>query len=155
MKYRDLIQFEQIESVIQLLDADRPAEAKKLVSTFVVSDAEYTVTFVVMLGVGLTLASLMASVRQQGRVAGARERRTALLYRMSRELSQTRGRNDMARVAVGKPNPSPMPSNSRARNSDAMPVARPIQAVATQITRAQRPSVTRGPNLSPTAPPKG
>lgn len=38
MKYRDLIQFEQIESVVQLLDADRPAEAKKLVSTFVISD---------------------------------------------------------------------------------------------------------------------
>ena len=29
MKYGDLIQFEQIESVIQLLDADRPDEAKK------------------------------------------------------------------------------------------------------------------------------
>ena len=38
MKYRDLIQFEQIESVVQLLDADRPIEAKKLVSTFVISD---------------------------------------------------------------------------------------------------------------------
>ncbi len=38
MKYRDLIQFEQIESVVQLLDADRPDEAKKLVSTFVISD---------------------------------------------------------------------------------------------------------------------
>jgi hypothetical protein len=32
MKYGDLIQFEQIESVIQLLDAGRPDEAKKLVS---------------------------------------------------------------------------------------------------------------------------
>jgi hypothetical protein len=38
MKYGDLIQFEQIESVIQLLDADRPDEAKKLVSTYVISD---------------------------------------------------------------------------------------------------------------------
>src|SRR5690606_17800227 len=38
MKYKDLIQFEQIESVVQLLDADRPDEAKKLVSTFVISD---------------------------------------------------------------------------------------------------------------------
>ena len=33
----------------------------------------------------------MASVRQQTRVAGARERRTALLYAMSRELAATRG----------------------------------------------------------------
>lgn len=38
MKYGDLIQFEQIESVIQLLDAGRPNEAKKLVSTYVISD---------------------------------------------------------------------------------------------------------------------
>ena len=38
MKYGDLIQFEQIESVIQLLDADRPDEAKKLVTTYVISD---------------------------------------------------------------------------------------------------------------------
>lgn len=38
MHYGDLIQFEQIESVIQLLDANRPDEAKKLVSTYVISD---------------------------------------------------------------------------------------------------------------------
>ena len=31
MRYGDLIQFEPIESVIQLLDANRPDEAKKLV----------------------------------------------------------------------------------------------------------------------------
>ena len=30
MRYGDLIQFEPIESVIQLLDANRPEEAKKL-----------------------------------------------------------------------------------------------------------------------------
>ncbi|OYV51921.1 MAG: ATPase [Acidocella sp. 20-58-15] len=38
MRYGDLIQFEPIESVIQLLDANRPEEAKKLVSTYVISD---------------------------------------------------------------------------------------------------------------------
>jgi hypothetical protein len=38
MRYSDLIQFEPIESVIQLLDANRPDEAKKLVSTYVMSD---------------------------------------------------------------------------------------------------------------------
>jgi hypothetical protein len=38
MQYGDLIQFEPIESVIQLLDANRPDEAKKLVSTYVISD---------------------------------------------------------------------------------------------------------------------
>jgi hypothetical protein len=38
MRYGDLIQFEPIESVIQLLDANRSDEAKRLVSTYVISD---------------------------------------------------------------------------------------------------------------------
>jgi len=67
---------------------------------FAVSDAQYLVTFLVMLLVGLVIANLMASVRQQTRVAGARERRTALLYAMSRELAATRGLAHMARAAV-------------------------------------------------------
>ena len=67
---------------------------------FAVSDAQYLLTFGVMLIVGLVIAQLMASVRQQTRVAGARERRTALLYAMSRELTATRGTTAMARLAV-------------------------------------------------------
>ena len=68
--------------------------------TFAISDAQYFVTFGVMLLVALIIANLVASVRQQTRVAGARERRTALLYAMSRELTVTRGIGNMARVAV-------------------------------------------------------
>ena len=68
--------------------------------TFAVSDAQYLITFGVMLLIALVIATLMANVRQQTRVAGARERRTALLYRMSRELTATRGTADMARIAV-------------------------------------------------------
>ncbi|HSY08048.1 MAG TPA: sensor histidine kinase KdpD [Steroidobacteraceae bacterium] len=68
--------------------------------SFAVSDAQYLVTFGVMLTIALVIANLMASVRQQTRVAGARERRTALLYAMSRELAVTRGVGNMARVAV-------------------------------------------------------
>ncbi len=68
--------------------------------TFRGSDAEYLVTFAVMLVVALVIANLMASVRQQTRVAGARERRTALLYAMSRELAATRGLASMAQAAV-------------------------------------------------------
>jgi two-component system sensor histidine kinase KdpD len=68
--------------------------------SFKVSDLEYLVTFIVMLVVGLVIANLMVSVRQQTRVAGARERRTALLYGMSRELAGTRGLEPMATVAV-------------------------------------------------------
>lgn len=65
-----------------------------------ISDAQYLVTFGVMLTIALVIANLMASVRQQTRVAGARERRTALLYAMSRELVATRGIEALARVAV-------------------------------------------------------
>jgi two-component system sensor histidine kinase KdpD len=68
--------------------------------TFAVSDVQYLVTFGVMLTIALTIATLMANVRQQTRVAGARERRTAMLYAMSRELAATRGSSSMARIAV-------------------------------------------------------
>ncbi len=67
---------------------------------FAISDAQYFVTFAVMLLIALVIGNLVASVRQQTRVAGARERRTALLYAMSRELTATRGLSSMARVAV-------------------------------------------------------
>ena len=68
--------------------------------TFAVTDAQYLVTFLVMLIVALTIATLMANVRQQNRVAGARERRTARLYAMSRELAAARGREEMQAIAV-------------------------------------------------------
>ncbi|HKQ81027.1 MAG TPA: sensor histidine kinase KdpD [Steroidobacteraceae bacterium] len=68
--------------------------------TFSVADAQYLVTFAVMLTVTILIANLMSTVRQQTRVAGARERRTALLYAMSRELAATRGVENMALVAV-------------------------------------------------------
>lgn len=68
--------------------------------SFAIADVQYLVTFGVMLIVALVIANLVASVRQQTRVAGARERRTASLYAMSRELAATRGISGMAHVAV-------------------------------------------------------
>ncbi len=68
--------------------------------TFAVSDAQYLVTFGAMLTIALVIATLTANVRQQTRVAGARERRTAALYAMSRELAVTRGIESIAAVAV-------------------------------------------------------
>jgi hypothetical protein len=38
MKYGDLIQFEPIESVVQLRDADEAAAARQLVQTYVISE---------------------------------------------------------------------------------------------------------------------
>jgi len=68
--------------------------------SFAVSNAQYLITFVIMLSVALIIGNLNASVRLQARVAGYRERRTALLYAMTRQLAQTRGRDEMASVAT-------------------------------------------------------
>ena len=68
--------------------------------SFAVTDVQYVVTVAVMLTIAIVIATLTASVRQQTRVAGARERRTALLYAMSRELAATRDIDSMARLAV-------------------------------------------------------
>ena len=68
--------------------------------SFAVSDVQYLFTFAIMLAVALIISNLTASVRLQANVAGHRERRTALLYAMTRELAATRGEQNMARVAV-------------------------------------------------------
>jgi len=68
--------------------------------TFAVSDVQYLVTFGIMLAVALLISGLTASVRLQANVAAHRERRTAQLYAMSRELAATRGQEAMARVSV-------------------------------------------------------
>ncbi|MFZ3322789.1 MAG: two-component system sensor histidine kinase KdpD [Usitatibacter sp.] len=55
--------------------------------SFAVSDAQYILTFAVMLVVGLVTGQLTAGVRFQARVAGHREERARTLYEFSRELS--------------------------------------------------------------------
>jgi two-component system sensor histidine kinase KdpD len=68
--------------------------------TLNIADGQYLITFAVLTAVGVLISTLMNSVRLQARVAGHRERRTALLYAMSRELAGVRGVDAMARVAV-------------------------------------------------------
>src|SRR6267143_2738878 len=68
--------------------------------SFAVSDVQYLITFAIMLTVALIISNLTASVRLQASVAGQRERRTAMLYAMTRELAATRGQEPMARAAV-------------------------------------------------------
>jgi len=38
MKYRELIQFEPIDTVIQLKESDDPTKARRLVESYVISD---------------------------------------------------------------------------------------------------------------------
>src|SRR6266513_1747767 len=68
--------------------------------SFAVSDVQYLITFATMLTVALIISNLTASVRLQAKVAGQRERRTAMLYAMTRELAGTRGQEPMGHVAV-------------------------------------------------------
>ena len=55
--------------------------------SFSVSDVQYLVTFVVMLGVGLLIGQLTAGLRFQARIAGSRESRAQSLFELARDLS--------------------------------------------------------------------
>jgi len=50
------------------------------VHTFAVTDAQYLVTFVIMLLVGLIISHLTSNMRSQAKVASHRERRANVLY---------------------------------------------------------------------------
>jgi len=65
-----------------------------------VDDTGYLLTFGVMLSVGLIVGTLAARTREQTRAAGNRERQTAALYALSRELAAARGPRDVATVAA-------------------------------------------------------
>ena len=68
--------------------------------TFAVSDYQYLVTFAVMLTVALVISGLTVRIRDQAESARQRERRTAALYGMSRELASTRGVDHLLDAAV-------------------------------------------------------
>jgi two-component system sensor histidine kinase KdpD len=55
--------------------------------SFAVSDAQYLVTFAVMLGVGLLVGQLTAGLRFAAGVSTSRERRAQSLFELTRELS--------------------------------------------------------------------
>jgi two-component system, OmpR family, sensor histidine kinase KdpD len=67
--------------------------------TFAVSDTQYLITFGVMLAVAIALGTLAVQVRQQAESARHRERRTAALYAMSRELASVPGLDALAGIA--------------------------------------------------------
>jgi len=55
--------------------------------SFAVSDVQYLLTFVVMLGVGLLIGQLTANLRFSARVSASRERRAQALFELTRDLS--------------------------------------------------------------------
>jgi two-component system sensor histidine kinase KdpD len=68
--------------------------------TFSVGDARYGLTFVVMLVVALMMSRLTARIRNQAEASRERERRTATLYAMSRDLSSIRASDQLAAVTL-------------------------------------------------------
>ena len=68
--------------------------------SFAVSDTQYLVTFSVMLVVAMVLSNLARRMRAQAESARLRERRTAALYAMSRELAGSRGGRTVLEAAV-------------------------------------------------------
>jgi len=68
--------------------------------SFAVSDTQYMVTFTVMLIVALVISGLTVRIRAQADAARDRERRTAALYAMSRELASSRSVETLLAIAV-------------------------------------------------------
>ncbi|MET0351473.1 MAG: DUF4118 domain-containing protein [Rhizobacter sp.] len=68
--------------------------------TFSVGDAQYLVTFAVMLVVALVIGQLTAGLKFQARVATSREARVRALYEMSRDLSGALMPEQIAEIAA-------------------------------------------------------
>lgn len=64
-----------------------------------VSDAQYIVTFLGMVVVAFMTSHLMDRVRYQAKVAGHRERRSSMLYMLSKELADSQTIQDSMRIA--------------------------------------------------------
>ena len=67
--------------------------------SFAVSDAQYVITFAVMLAVGLIVSALTVRVREQLRASRRQERRTAALYRLTKQLSEVVGSEFLIQIA--------------------------------------------------------
>ena len=68
--------------------------------SFAVSDAQYLITFGVMLATGFVISHFAARGKRQASVARARERRTNELYALSRELAQSRNVDELGRIVI-------------------------------------------------------
>src|SRR6185503_15313858 len=68
--------------------------------TFTVWDVRHLVTFGVMLLVGVVTSHLTRRVREQALAARERERRTAALYEMSRDLGRAVERSELVALAA-------------------------------------------------------
>ncbi len=70
--------------------------------TFAVADAQYLVTFTVMLTIGLVISTLTSRLRAQIENTRQRERRTSSLYELGKQLSSLYGNVFLVGAAGGK-----------------------------------------------------
>lgn len=68
--------------------------------TFSVSDTQYLLTFAAMLVLALVISTLATRMQQQAQAAQERERHTAALYALSRDLASTRGAHNLLAAAI-------------------------------------------------------
>lgn len=68
--------------------------------TFVVADAQFVITFVGLLGVGLVISSLAANAREQARFAQWRQAQTMVLYELSRALAAAVELEELTSIVV-------------------------------------------------------
>ena len=67
--------------------------------SFSVADAQYLFTFAVMLGIGLLHSTMASRLRDQLRASQQQERRTAALYRFTKQLGEITGVEFLVRTA--------------------------------------------------------
>jgi len=70
------------------------------VLTFSITDTEYFITFISLLGVGLLISQLTAQVRNQAEAAERREAETARLYALSRDLAVAEGLDKVLQTII-------------------------------------------------------
>ena len=68
--------------------------------SFAIADTEYVLTFAVLLITSLTISHLTSSLRHQARSASRRERRTAVMYAMARELGAALTEGQIIEIAT-------------------------------------------------------
>lgn len=68
--------------------------------TFAVADAEYIITFAVMLIVGLVIAHLIGQLRRQTISMSLREDKTQVLYTLSRDLSKSSYPDELFKITL-------------------------------------------------------
>jgi two-component system sensor histidine kinase KdpD len=67
--------------------------------SFTFNDAQYVLTFGVMLGIGLLISHLTSRVRERLRASQQQEQRTAALFRLTRQLSEVAGSEFLIQTA--------------------------------------------------------